>query len=59
MTDNFAFPGKYKGFIIYDDSTTEEQLANVSFHFKDTMDWSFEPIMTASKTIELYMKSKK
>jgi hypothetical protein len=59
ISDNFAFVGEYKGFIIYDDDTTEEQLANVAYHFKDTMKWEFKPIMVASKTIELYMKSKK
>jgi hypothetical protein len=58
LSDNFAFVGAYKGFIIYDDDTTEEQLANVAFHFKDTMKWKFKPLMFASKTIELYMKSK-
>jgi hypothetical protein len=58
LTDNFAFVGDYKGFIVYDDDTTEEQLANVAFHFKDTMKWTFKPLMVASKTIELYMKSK-
>jgi hypothetical protein len=50
--------GAYKGFIIYDDDTTEEQLAKVAFHFKDAMKWKFKPLMVASKTIELYMKSK-
>jgi hypothetical protein len=50
--------GAYKGFIIYDDNTTEEQLAKVAFHFKDAMKWKFKPLMVASKTIELYMKSK-
>ena len=59
MSDNFAFVGEYKGFVIYDADTTEEQLANVAYHFKDTMKWKFKPIMVASKTIELYMKSKK
>jgi hypothetical protein len=59
LSDNFAFPGEYRGFILYGDDTTEEQLANVAFHFKDTMNWTFEPIMTASKIIELYKKSKK
>ncbi len=59
LSDNLAFPGEYRGFIIYSDETTEEQLTNVAFHFKDTMDWTFEPIMTATKMIELYTKSKK
>ena len=58
ISDNFAFAGQYKGFIVYGDDTTEEQLVNVSLHFKDTMKWKFKPIMLASKTIELYMKSK-
>lgn len=59
LSDNYSFPGEYKGFIIYGDDTTDEQLANVAMHFKDTMDWKFKPLMTASKTIELYMKTKK
>jgi hypothetical protein len=59
LSDNLAFTGEYRGFIIYSDETTEEQLTNVAFHFKDTMDWTFEPIMTATKMIELYTKSKK
>ena len=59
LTDNYAFPGLYKGFIVYGEDATDEQLANVAFHFKDTMDWKFKPIMTAAKTIELYMKTKK
>ena len=59
LSDNYAFPGEYRGFILYDDDTTEEQLMNVAFHFKDTMDWTFEPIITAAKTIEIYMKMKK
>jgi hypothetical protein len=59
LSDNFVFPGEYRGFILYGDDTTEEQLTNVSLHFKDTMNWTFEPIMAASKTIELYIKSKK
>ena len=59
LSDNYAIIGKYKGFIIYNDDTTEEQLTNIAFHFKDTMKWCFEPIITASKVTELYMKSKK
>ena len=59
ISDNFVFAGQYKGFIVYGDDTTEEQLVNVSLHFKDTMKWKFKPLMLASKTIELYMKSKK
>ena len=59
LSDNYVFTGQYKGFILYDDDTTEEQLVNVSIHFKDTMKWKFKPISEASKTIELYMKSKK
>ena len=58
LSDNFGFPGEYRGFLIYDDDTTDEQLANVAFHFKDTMLWTFEPIMTASQMIKLY-KAKK
>ena len=58
LSDNYVFTGQYKGFILYDDDTTEEQLVNVSIHFKDTMKWKFKPISEASKTIELYMKSK-
>jgi hypothetical protein len=54
-----VFAGQYKGFIVYGDDTTEDQLVNVSLHFKDTMKWKFKPLMLASKTIELYMKSKK
>jgi hypothetical protein len=59
LSDNYVFTGQYKGFILYDDDTTEEQLVNVSIHFKDTMKWTFKPISAASKTIELYIKSKK
>ena len=59
ISDNYAFVGEYKGFIIYGDDTTAEQLANVSMHFKDTMKWKFKPLMVALKTIELYMKFKK
>ena len=59
LSDNYFINGEYRGFLIYSDDTTEEQLTNVAFHFKDLMDWSFEPIMTAAKTIELYQKSKK
>jgi len=59
LSDNYVFTGQYKGFILYDDNTTEEQLVNVALHFKDTMKWKFKPITEASKTIELYMKSKK
>ena len=59
VSDNFAFIGEYKGFIIYDDDTTQEQLINVSLHFKDTMKWKFKPIIKTSKTIELYIKMKK
>ena len=44
LSDNFAFPGEYRGFIIYGDDTSEDQLANVAFHFKDTMNWTFEPV---------------
>jgi len=58
LSDNFVFTGEYKGFILYDDDTTPEQLVNVSLHFKDTMKWKFKPLMLASETIELYMKSK-
>jgi len=50
---------KYKVFFIYDDDTTTEQLTNVILHFKDTMKWEFKPIIEASKTIELYLKSNK
>jgi len=53
-----VFAGQYKGFIVYGDDTTEEQLVNMSLHFKDTMKRKFKPIMVASKTIELYMKSR-
>jgi hypothetical protein len=59
ISDNYSFPGEYRGFILYDDDTTEEQLMNVAFHFKDTMNWTFEPIVSAAKTIETYMKMKK
>lgn len=59
LSDNFVFVGQFKGLIIYGDDTTQEQLVNVSLHFKDTMKWKFKPLMLASETIELYMKSKK
>ena len=59
VSDNFNFVGKMKGFIIYDEDTTTEQLINVSLHFKDTMKWEFKPIIEVSKTIELYLKTKK
>ncbi len=52
------FAGQYKGYIFYGYDTTEEQLVNVSLHFKDTMKWKFQPIKLASKTIELYKKSR-
>jgi len=58
VSDNFSFVGKNKGFIIYDEDTTTEQLINVTLHFKDTMKWEFKPIIEASKTIELYLKTK-
>ena len=58
ISDNYVFTGQYKGFILYGDDTTEEQLVNVSIHFKDTMKWTFKSITEVSKTIELYMKSK-
>jgi len=58
ISDNYAFTGQYKGFIIYGDDTTEEQLLNVSLHFGEIMDWKFKPISLSSKTIELYLKSK-
>ena len=58
LSDNYCFTGKYHGFIIYGDETTEEQLVNVAIHFKDTMEWTFKPITSAAKQIEIYMKSK-
>ena len=58
LSDNYAFTGQYKGFIIYGDDTTEDQLLNVSQHFAEIMDWKFKPISLSSKTIELYLKSK-
>ena len=58
LSDNYCFTGKYHGFIIYGDETTEEQLVNVAMHFRDTMEWTFKPITSAAKQIELYMKSK-
>ncbi|MBS7619640.1 hypothetical protein KEJ21_03220 [Candidatus Bathyarchaeota archaeon] len=59
LSDNYVFPGEYRGFIIYGDDATDEQLTNVTLHFKDTMAWTFEPIMTAAKWIEIYQKSRK
>ena len=59
LSDNYAFPGEYRGFILYGDETTDEQLMNIAYHFKDTMSWTFEPIVTAAKTIEAYIKMKK
>lgn len=58
VSDNFGFVGEYKGFIIYDDDTTTEQLINLGLHFKDTMIWKFKPILETSKVIELYLKTK-
>jgi len=59
VSDNYNFMGKYKGFIIYGEDTTTEQLINVSLQFKDTMQWEFKPIVEVSKTITTYLKTKK
>ena len=58
ILDAYSFVGTYKGFVVYNDETTLEQMENVSLHFGETMSWHFEPVEPASKKIELYMKSK-
>jgi len=58
VSDNYVFTGTYKGFIIYGEGTTEEQLLNVGLHFGELMEWKFKLISSSTKTIGLYLKSK-
>jgi len=57
--ESHVFVGKNNGVVIYDEGTTTEQLINISLHFKDTVKWEFKPIVEASKSIEIYLKTKK
>ena len=58
VSDNYVFTGTYKGFIIYGEETTEEQLLNVSLHFGEIMSWKYKLISSSTKTMGMYLKSK-
>jgi hypothetical protein len=50
--------GESKGFTIFE-TDNPDQLTNTTIHYMPEMRWRFAPIHEASRTAELYLRSKK